>query len=671
MPRIRKVLVANRGEIARRVLRTVRAMGIGGVAVFSDADADAPHVREADEAVRIGPPPSRESYLSIDRILEAARATGVDAVHPGYGFLAENAAFAEACAAAGLTFIGPPPAAMRAMGSKIEAKRVMAAAGVPVIPGVSGAGRSDADLAREAEALGAPLLVKASAGGGGKGMRVVHEAAALAGALAAARREALGAFGDDTLLVERYVERPRHVEMQIFGDTHGTVLHLFERECSIQRRYQKVIEEAPSPAVDAALRARMGAAAVAAARAIGYVGAGTVEFVLAPDGQFYFLEVNTRLQVEHPVTEMVTGLDLVRLQIEVAEGRPLPFRQDDVRLAGHAVEARLYAEDPARDFLPATGTVILWEPPDLPDVRWDAGVVAGTAVGVHYDPMLAKVIAHAPDRDAAIARLGDALARLGVAGVTTNRSLLLAVLRHPAFPAGDIDTHFIERHLPAAESRAVVQDAAAVRVHAIAAAVHGHETRRRHGGPLPATIPSGWRNNRWRPQRVAYRIADDTIEVDYVAGPGGRFDVEAGGAPSAVVLHGATPDGVDLELDGVRRRFTVAVAGDLTAVHGPLGTTELREMPRFPAARRDEVAGGCVAPMTGVVRAVLVTAGERVTKGQVLLVLEAMKMEHELVAQGDGVVRQVRVEVGQMVDPDAVLVVVSVDDGGEGGDGAA
>jgi propionyl-CoA carboxylase alpha chain len=661
VPRIRKVLVANRGEIARRVLRTLRVMGIAGVAVYSDADAAAPHVREADEAVRIGPPPSRDSYLAIDRLLAAAAATGAQAVHPGYGFLAENAEFAERCAAEGLIFIGPPPAAIRAMGSKIEAKRIMAAAGVPVIPGVSGAGLDDDALARHAQALGFPLLVKASAGGGGKGMRVVRDAAALPTALAAARREALAAFGDDTLLVERYVERPRHVELQILADAHGRIVHLFERECSIQRRYQKVIEEAPSPAVSESLRARMGAAAVAAAATIGYVGAGTVEFVLAPAGEFYFLEMNTRLQVEHPVTELVTGLDLVRLQVEIAEGMPLAFEQGAVRLDGHAIEARLYAEDPARDFLPATGTVLLWAPPDLPGVRWDAGVACGSEIGVHYDPMLAKVIAHGPTRDDAGARLIEALERLGVAGVTTNRGLLLAVLRHPAFAAGELDTHFIERHLPAA-ARMPVADASVDRVHAVVAALHGHEMRRGVGGPLPPSIPSGWRNNRWRPQRIDFRLGRETLRVDYVAEPARRFAVEAAGRQSRVVLHDASATRLDVEVDGVRRRYDVATGGDLVAVHSSLGTTELAELPRFPARRRDEVAGGCVAPMTGMVRAVHVAPGDRVRRGQVLLVLEAMKMEHELAAHVDGVVHEVRVEVGQMVDPDAVLVVVTADE---------
>jgi propionyl-CoA carboxylase alpha chain len=660
MPRIRKVLVANRGEIARRVLRTLRAMGIRSVAVFSDADDRAPHVREADEGVRIGPSPSRQSYLAIDRILDAAAATGADAVHPGYGFLAENAEFAERCEAAGLVFIGPPPAAIRAMGSKIEAKRIMAAAGVPVIPGVSGAGLSDEALAGEARALGFPLLIKASAGGGGKGMRVVQGEADVAKALAAAHREALAAFGDDTLLVERYIERPRHVEIQVFGDTHGTIVHLFERECSIQRRYQKVLEEAPSPGVDAALRARMGAAAVTAARTVGYIGAGTVEFVLAPDGEFYFLEVNTRLQVEHPVTELVTGLDLVRLQIDVAEGRPLGIAQHELRLDGHAIEARLYAEDPARGFLPSTGTVRLWEPPVLPGVRWDDGVEAGSEIGIHYDPMLAKVIARGATRDEAIDRLAGALEQLGVAGVTTNRDLLVAVLRHPAFAAGDLDTHFIDRHLPAA-SRARRRDPATERLHAIVAALHGHATRQRGGGPLPPSIPTGWRNNRWRPQRVEFALAGETLEVSYVAEPRGRFTVDAAGSTSAAIVHDAGPDTIDVEVDGVRRHFQVARTSDAVAVHGPLGTTELVEMPRLPVARRDDVAGGCVAPMTGIVRAVHVAPGDRVRKGQVLLVLEAMKMEHELAAQGNGVVLEVRVEIGQMVDPDAVLVIVSAE----------
>ncbi len=645
MPSVRKVLVANRGEIARRVLRTLRAMGIDSVAVYSDADAGAPHVAEADEAVRLGPAPARESYLHVERLLAAARAVGADAVHPGYGFLSENADFAARCADAGLTFIGPPVAAIRAMGSKIEAKRLMADAGVPVIPGAVG---TDDELLKAN--VGFPALVKASAGGGGKGMRIVRSADALRDALAAARREAESAFGDGAVLLERYVESPRHIEIQVFADAHGNVVHCFERECSIQRRYQKVIEEAPSIAIDADTRRRMGEAAVTAARTIGYVGAGTVEFVLDASGAFFFLEVNTRLQVEHPVTEMVTGLDLVRMQIEVARGERLRVTQDQIAIAGHAIEARLYAEDPANDFLPATGRVLMWEPLALPGLRYDSGVEAGTEVGVHYDPMLAKVIAHAPTRDEAIARLAAALRRLGVAGVTTNRHFLLAVLEHADFAAGKFDTHFIADRLPA-EARQPARDAAVERTHAIVAAVWSHEQRRASSdGPLPSSIPSGWRNNRWRPQRVTFTVAGEPVDVDYVAGEPGAFTVTVGGTTSTV------RDGV--EIDGVRRAYRVVQVDDVVVVCSPLGTTELREVPRFPPARRDDVAGGCVAPMTGVVRAVNVAAGDRVAKGTVLLVLEAMKMEHEMVAQADGVVKEVRVEVGQMVDPDAVLVIV-------------
>ena len=655
-----KVLIANRGEIARRIVRTLRTMGIASVAVYSDADADAPHVAEADEAVRLGPAPSRESYLAIERILAAAEQVGADAVHPGYGFLSENAELAARAAEKKIAFIGPTVDAIRRMGSKIEAKAIMAAAGVPVVPGSSGAGLSDQALLAAARTIGLPLLIKASAGGGGKGMRIVRDLDALPDALAAARREAASAFGDDTLLLERYFEAPRHVEIQIFGDTQGTVVHCFERECSIQRRYQKVIEEAPSPALDVHLRARMGAAAVAAGRAIGYVGAGTVEFILDSTGAFYFLEVNTRLQVEHPVTEAVTGLDLVRWQILVAQGEPIPLAQEALALAGHAIEARLYAEDPANDFLPATGRVVVWEPVSLPGVRYDSGVTEGTTVGIHYDPMLAKIIAHGATREEARSRLTHALRGLGVAGVTTNRDLLLAVLTHPAFREGALDTHFIDRHLPPS-ARVAPKDAAADRVHAIVAALAAHECRRRVDGPLPASIPSGWRNNRWRPQEQTFRIGDDTIEVRYVATRSGEFDVEAAGATMQVRGVVADARGLALELDGVRRRFTVVVEDGTTFVHGPLGTATLVAVPRFPPARREEIAGGCLAPMPGVIRQVRVAAGDRVEKGTVMLVLEAMKMEHQMIAPDTGTVKEVRVEVGQMVDPDTVMIVVDAD----------
>ena len=658
MPALRKILVANRGEIARRVLRTLRELGLASVAVYSDADAFAPHVREADEAVRIGPAPSRESYLSIERILDAARAVGADAVHPGYGFLAENAEFAERCSGAGLIFIGPPAEVIRRMGSKIEAKRALAGAGVPALPGVSGEGLSNAQIAKEARRLGFPLLVKASAGGGGRGMRIVHDEAALPEALAAARREAAGAFGDDTLLVERYLEAPRHIEIQILGDTHGHVIHCFERECSIQRRYQKVIEEAPSPVVDPELRERLGAVAVAAGQALGYVGVGTIEFLLDSNGEFYLLEVNTRLQVEHPVTEAVTGLDLVALQIEVSQGAPLPLTQEDLEIDGHAIEARLYAEDPV-ELLPTTGRVSLWEPQPLAGVRYDSGIESGTEISIHYDPLLAKIIAHGPTRGEAQARLVRALQGLAVGGLTTNREFLIAALSHPAFAAGELDTHFVERHLPP-EARRLPRDEDRERVHAIAAALHDHDHRRAES-PLPLSIPSGWRNNRWRAQDVSYRSAAELLEVQYTAEGSGRFALAVGGVSSQVCVMRSDEGAIELEIDGVQRRFRVVAAGDQVLVHSPLGTSELERVPRFPPPRRAEIAGGCSAPMPGVIREVRVKKGERVQAGTVLLVLEAMKMEHQIIAPDAGVVKELRVEVGQMVEPDDVLIVVEAE----------
>ena len=659
MLRFDKILVANRGEIARRVLRTLREMGIASVAVYSDADENAPHVREADEAVRIGPPPSRDSYLDMAAVIAAAKKVGAQAIHPGYGFLAENAVFAERCAEAGLTFIGPPVDAIRRMGSKIGAKAIMVEAGVPTIPGFTAAGLSDEAIAAEATRLGLPVLIKASAGGGGKGMRIVREAGAFIEALAAARREAEGAFGDATLLLERYFDSPRHVEVQIFGDSHGNVIHCFERECSIQRRFQKVIEEAPSPAVDEALRRRMGEAAVAAGKAIGYVGAGTVEFLVDSAGQFYFLGVNTRLQVEHPVTEMVTGLDLVRMQILAAQGQALTVTQQDVALCGHAFEARLYAEDAAKDFLPATGRVCLWEPATLPGLRYDSGVETGTEVSVHYDPLLAKIIAYGASRDEALDRLVAALRRLAVAGLVTNRSFLLSVLTHPAFRAGQLDTHFIDRHLPAA-ARQAITDVATLHLHAVVAALHDHECRRAADGPLPASIPSGWRNNRWRAQDAEFHAGEDAVRIGYVAREPGAFDVQVeGGIEMTRALVSDFDDtGIVVEVDGVRRRFRVAGSGDRVFVHSTCGTTELVRVPRFHASRAEELAGGCVAPMTGIIRKVNVSVGDEVAEGDVLLVLEAMKMEHQLVTHGRGIVREVRVEVGQMVDPDDVLVIV-------------
>jgi acetyl/propionyl-CoA carboxylase alpha subunit len=533
----------------------------------------------------------------------------------------------------------------------------MSAAGVPVVPGASLAELPLKESVTAAGEIGYPILIKASAGGGGKGMRIVRDETAFTEAIATARREAESAFGDGTLLIERYFDAPRHIEIQIFGDAHGNVIHLGERECSIQRRYQKIIEEAPSPAVDAAMRARMGDAAVAAAKAIGYVGAGTVEFIVDQAGEFYFLEVNTRLQVEHPVTEAVTGLDLVRWQILLAQGAPLPLAQSEVALNGHAIEARLYAEDPAHDFLPATGSVALWEPSAVPGVRYDAGVEAGSEVGVHYDPLLAKIIAHAPTRREATQRLRRALATLGVGPLTTNRDFLLAVLDAPAFETGALSTHFIEQHLPN-ETRVAPREPAHDRIHAIVAALYEHECRRAAESPLPASIPSGWRNNRWRAQDAAYVVGGERIDVRYVAEPGDRFTIEDGQATIACRVLTQEASRLAVEIDGVRRSFRVVPSGAALVLHGPLGTATLTPVPRFPPAEREDLAGGCLAPMTGIIREVRVKEGDQVEKGTVLLVLEAMKMEHQMVARDVGVVKQVRVEVGQMVDPDEILVIV-------------
>jgi acetyl/propionyl-CoA carboxylase alpha subunit len=665
---ITKLLVANRGEIALRVMRTARAMGIATVAVYSDPDAGEPFVAVADEAVALGGATPAESYLRMDAILGAAAATGADAVHPGYGFLAENAAFAAACAEVGLTFVGPPPAVMEAMGSKLAARELMTAAGVPVVPGADLSGITDDDgLLAAAAQVGFPVLVKASAGGGGKGMRVVTGPDGLAEAVAAARREAASAFGDDTVFLERYVSAPRHVEVQIFGDSHGQVVSLFERECSIQRRHQKIIEESPSPAVDGDLRTRLCAAAVNAGQAAGYVGAGTVEFLLTPEGDFFFLEVNARLQVEHPVTEMVTGLDLVRLQLLVAEGHPLPAEVGTAALSGHAIEARLYAEDPEADFLPAPGRLRRFRVPGargVPDMkaeehlRVESGVGDDSVVSPNYDPMLAKVIAWAPTRDEAARRLAAALARARIHGVTTNRDLLVRVLRHPEFAAGATDTHFLERHSPTELGRPLADDEAE-RLHAVAAALAAQAERRAQANVL-ATLPSGWRNNPSQLHTTAYQGRAGRLEVGYRLGHDAQLAVN--GADLSATVESAAPDEVVLRHDGVRRSFSVHLVDEVAYVDSSLGASTLREEPRFPRAEDERAPGSLVAPIPGTVVRVLVEAGEAVAAGDLLVVLEAMKMEHRVTSPAAGTVAEVRVKAGQTVDGDDVLVVVTGDE---------
>ncbi|MFD7386892.1 biotin carboxylase N-terminal domain-containing protein [Streptomyces sp. NPDC059852] len=632
------VLVANRGEIAVRVVRTLRALGVRSVAVFSDADADARHVREADTAVRIGPAPAGESYLSVERLLEAAARTGAQAVHPGYGFLAENAGFARACADAGLTFIGPPADAISLMGDKIRAKETVKAAGVPVVPGSSGSGLSDAELAGAAREIGMPVLLKPSAGGGGKGMRLVRDAALLADEIAAARREARASFGDDTLLVERWIDRPRHIEIQVLADGHGNVVHLGERECSLQRRHQKIIEEAPSVLLDEATRAAMGEAAVQAARSCGYRGAGTVEFIV-PGGDpssYYFMEMNTRLQVEHPVTELITGIDLVEWQLRVAAGERLAFGQDDIRLTGHAVEARVCAEDPARGFLPSGGTVLRLREPQGDGVRTDSGLSEGTEVGSLYDPMLSKVIAYGPDRATALRRLRAALAGTVTLGVPTNAGFLRRLLAQPAVVTGELDTGLVERVVddlvPTEVPEEVYEAAAAVRLDALRPAGDGWTD--------PFSVPSGWRlGGTPRPVSFPLRVREP---VEYT--PRG----------SAVV----TDDEVSVTLDGVRHTFQRAADwlgrdGDAWHVrdHDPVAAS------LTGAAHAG--ADSLTAPMPGTVTVVKVAVGDEVTAGQSLLVVEAMKMEHVISAPHAGTVAELDVTPGTTVAMDQVLAVVT------------
>jgi propionyl-CoA carboxylase alpha chain len=651
--RIGTLLIANRGEIAARVIRTAHALGIATVAVYADPDAEAPYVTLADQAVRLPGTAPADTYLRGDLIIAAAAATGAGAVHPGYGFLSENAAFARACADAGLTFVGPSPGTIQAMGDKVAAKAIMAAAGVPVLPGVTvGAGASQDDAA---STVGFPLLVKAAFGGGGRGMRLVTDPARLEEAVQSARREAAAAFGDGTVFLERYVPDPRHVEVQILGDAHGDVVHLFERECSIQRRYQKIVEECPSPAVDEELRQRLTKAAVTAGRAVGYTGAGTVEFVLDHDGSFYFLEMNTRLQVEHPVTEAVTGLDLVELQLRVAEGEPLPPEVRQAAITGHAIEVRLYAEDVPAGFLPVTGTLHRFAIPSGPGLRIDTGYRDGSSISPYYDAMLAKVIAHGRTRADAARRLARALRTAQIHGLTTNRDLLVAILGEPEFLAGATDTGYLTRHQPAA--LAANGAAPATAQHALVAAL-ARQAVNRAAAPVLGSLPSGWRNVVSAPQRVSYTAAGKQYDVAYRV-LGETVQASVNDVPlGQTIRHSAGTDCVDLEIDGLHRVYRVHQVGVNTYVDASDGSSALTELPRFGDPDKLAPAGSLLAPMPGVVRRVLVEVGAVVTAGQPLLVLEAMKMEQTVAAPAAGVVAELRAKPGEQVAAGQVLAVV-------------
>ncbi|MGW4464529.1 acetyl/propionyl/methylcrotonyl-CoA carboxylase subunit alpha [Micromonospora sp. NPDC004704] len=675
---IRRLLVANRGEIARRIFATCRSVGVETVAVYSDADADAPYVNEADFAVRLPGHAPADTYLRADLLVAAARRSGADAVHPGYGFLAENANFATAVTDAGLTWVGPTAKAIAVMGSKIGAKALLVDAGVPMLP-------TETEPDRVTDF---PVLVKASAGGGGRGMRVVRDAATLTEAVASARREAASAFGDGTVFIERYVEQARHVEVQIFADSHGTVLPLGERECSIQRRHQKIIEETPSTAVGPELRAALFDAATAAARAVGYLGAGTVEFLLAPTGEFFFLEMNTRLQVEHPVTEAVTGLDLVRWQLLVAEGGALPVPGEPT---GHSIEVRLCAEDPANVWLPATGTLHRFSVPEVvtefepvptggagrAGLRLDAGVRDGSVVGVHYDSMLAKLVAWAPTRSEAARLLASALSRAELHGVRTNRDLLVRVLRHPEFRTGAIDTGFLDRHPELFAP--LLSSVDAVRISCLAAALAGAADRRRNA-PVLAGLPSGWRNVPAGAQTSVYDGPSGPVEVGYRLDRTGALatwwvrpvdpdELDLAGLypsapapaeePPAVTILSAAPDRVVLDVAGVRTAFAVHRVGSDSFVDGPDGSVTLSELPRFPEPAADLAEGSLVAPLPGAVSRVLVVPGQRVAAGELLLTLEAMKLEHPVHAPAAGIVAELPVTAGSQVETGAVLAVLT------------
>jgi propionyl-CoA carboxylase alpha chain len=680
---LRRILVANRGEIARRIIRAAHGLGIEAAAVFSDADTGAVHVSEADVAVRLPGSHPTETYLDVDRLIDAARRVGADAIHPGYGFIAENADAAQAVLDAGLVWIGPQPEAMRAMASKLEAKRIVAEAGVPVLPGVHLDTDDESDWHAAGQQVGYPLLVKASAGGGGRGMRVVDAADALADAVRAARREAASAFGDSTVYCERYVRRGRHIEVQVIGDAAGTVVHAYERECSLQRRHQKILEESPSPGTHPDVLARMYSAAVTAARAVGYTSLGTVEFLLDdpdearepgtdPDADFFFLEMNTRLQVEHPVTEATTGVDLVQTQIRLASGHPLPVRQQDVTRSGHAVEVRLVAEDPGAGWLPSSGRLIRFEPPDVPGVRWDTGVVSGSTVPAAYDSLIAKVIAHAPTRDEALDRLRAALCGLRVHGVATNREALIALVDDVDVRAGRTTIDLLETWTADAD---LTVPASVLDVHAVAAALAAaasREDQRASAGLGPA----GWRS------------MADSVDVTTLVGPlvgppvgptagpaqravtlrtarSGAVTAALGDAESVpVIVHGWDGEWLDHEVDGVRRRAAVLMsvpadeAPTSFAVFADGRSTTWEEPPRLPAGDRSEAARGPSSPVPGTVVAVHVSSGDTVSTGDTLVVLEAMKMEHRLLADSDGTVLEVVVGVGDAVDAHEVLVVL-------------
>ena len=654
--RITKILIANRGEIACRIIKTCKSLGINTAVVFSDVDENALFVSLADEAVRIGGKQPNESYLDQDKIMNAAKSVHADAIHPGYGFLSENAAFAERCQSEDIIWIGPHSKAIEAMGSKIKAKEIMSKAGVPVIPGYNGANQDEANLKAEALKIGFPVLLKASAGGGGKGMRVVREASELDKAMEAAKREAKNAFGDDQLLIEKFFDSSRHIEIQIFGDKHGNYLHFGERECSIQRRHQKVIEECPSPILSEEKRKEMGHAAVKAAEAIQYDNAGTVEFIYTNQDEFYFLEVNTRLQVEHPVTEMVTGHDLVEHQINVAEGQPLPITQEDIQFNGHAIECRLYAEDPNNDYLPVTGTILQWEETNIEGIRYDTGIQTGSEISVFYDPMIAKIISYGKDRKEAIQKIEYAIRNLTVSGLTTNKKFLIKLMNEAAFKQADFDTGYLDKHFQYKKetSKNAIEQS-------LTAAVCWEWANRKGEKNLLKEVPMGWRNLFYEAQKTSLVAHDEKVDISYTTKRDSisiQFNDSTFEA-KAILLEDQL---LKVEINNIKRVFSIVENAVNIFVHNPiLGDVTLGKVPRFVVPGLEMVKGGYTAPMPGQVIEVKVNVGDKVNKGDILLVLLSMKMENAIEAMDDGIIEEIFVAKDAFVEADTMMIKVKED----------
>ncbi len=653
---IKKILIANRGEIAIRVMKTCSEMGIATVAVFSDADKDSLFVKYADEAIAIGGLQASESYLDQQKIIDAAKTSGADAIHPGYGFLSENAGFVKKCNAANIIFIGPSAEVVEAMGSKSRSKELMQKAGIPTVPGYNGKDQSLEIFTKEAEKIGFPVLIKATAGGGGKGMRIINDKKEIPAAIEAAKREAQSSFGNDTLLIEKYFESAKHIEFQIFGDQHGNYTHFFERECSIQRRYQKIIEESPSPSLTPDLRKKMGETAVAVAKSINYTNAGTVELILDSKNNFYFLEVNTRLQVEHPVTEETTGIDLVRLQIEVAQGMPMKQNSENTHQQGHAIECRIYAEDPENNFFPATGTVLIWNEPSLNGIRYDSGQTTGSKVDVYYDPMISKIIAKGANRAEAIRKMQTALEKFVILGLTTNKNFLIEILKHPAFNDGTFNTHFINKYFKNHTNTNKTNTAICTEI-AIVSMLWGWVER--NDIRSFRNLPNGWRNNFYRNNWVEFDVEGNKIKVEYRYKNKNSFEIKVGDKNSNVELVSIENNQLACIINGFKKTFVVAKSkNELFIHHPPSGSFRIKIADRFPGVLSTEKSGCYQAPMPGEVVKLFVKTGDKVEKGKTLLIMSSMKMETSIEAHSDGVVEELFIAEKSFVEAEAILLKI-------------